>query len=174
MSRAGDARIPAAETRTAGMLEKGADRTDGSGPRARGLELELNRAGWAASARGPKANLESGCRSWHGITNWQTVTAGIGWLARPQLCSHVGRLSGWVTYRWDLNQVAVGGPRCPSLGSWRRNRCAGTVKLDSLPAAAGQRLHARVVGAADDAVKPERTAKFRLWPFSSLQNSNFF
>jgi hypothetical protein len=74
-------------------------------------ELELNRAGWAASARGPKANLESACRSWHGITNCQKkkVTAGIGWLARL-LCSHVGRLSGWVTYMWDQDEVAVGGP----------------------------------------------------------------
>lgn len=35
-----------------------------------GVCVELNRAGWAASARGPKGNLESGCRWWHGITNW--------------------------------------------------------------------------------------------------------
>lgn len=122
---AGDARIPAVDAQTAGMRAEGVDRTDGRrGPGG----LELNRAGWAASARGPKWNLESGCRSWHGITNWQTVNAaGIGWLARL-LCSHVTRFSEWFTYKWDQGEVEVGGPSCRS---WRRNRCTGTVKLDS-------------------------------------------
>jgi hypothetical protein len=126
---AGDARASGPSTRG----RRGCGRRGWIGRTAAGsgVCVELNRAGWAASARGPKGNLESGCRWWHGITNWPNSNRRDWMAGAPALLSRgKGFLDGPLTCGTRLRRQ-LSGPSCRCLSSWRRSRCAGAVKLDS-------------------------------------------
>jgi hypothetical protein len=65
LNRAGDARIRVVDARTTGMRAEG---RIGRAVRALGAGVEPGGMG-RHGAWAPKGNLESGCRSWHGITD---------------------------------------------------------------------------------------------------------